>query len=459
MTPEEIKTIIENQRIFFKGGETLPVRNRIKKLRKLKESILSHEAEINDALKSDLGKSAFESYMTETGMVLSELTHMIKNIYDYTERKDVPTPRSQFSAKSYQKSVPYGVVLIISPWNYPFHLAMIPLIDAVSAGNTVVLKVSANAPATSQVTKLIIEECFDKDWVQIITEDREECSNLLEHKFDYIFFTGSKNTGKTVMSKAATNLTPVTLELGGKSPCIVDRKCNIKLAARRIVFGKFINCGQTCVAPDYIYCHKKIKDKLIKQLKVEIQAQYTATPLINESYGKIINTKQFNRLLGLIAKDKVIHGGASNPDNLKIEPTLIDNVTFEDPIMKEEIFGPLMPIVTFDKVDEAIDQINSMDHPLALYVFTSRNSVARKFIDQCGFGGGCINDTLVHLATSEMGFGGFGESGMGSYHGEAGFRTFTHYKSIVKKRTWIDTSIRYQPYKDSDEKKLRRFLK
>ena len=459
MTETEIKTLIENQRNFFHTGDTFPVKKRIEKLRKLKTAVLQHEAEINEALKKDLGKSAFESYMCETGLVLSELTHMIHHVREYAERQDVPTPMAQFAAHSYKKPVPYGVVLIMSPWNYPLLLSLEPLIDAIAAGNTVILKPSVFSPATTAVVKAILAECFDPSYVAVVEGGREENTALLNERFDYIFFTGSQHVGREVMTKAAVHLTPVTLELGGKSPCIVDRRCNLKLAARRIVFGKLLNCGQTCVAPDYIYCDRKIKDKLVRQIIRQINRQYTTEPLKNPDYGKIINEKHFRRLLGLIDKEKVVAGGNYNEETLQIEPTVLDNVTFEDAVMQEEIFGPLLPIITYDSIDEAIEKINSMAHPLAVYVFTSRGRLANKVMERCEFGGGCINDTLVHLATSEMGFGGFGESGMGAYHGEEGFRTFTHYKSIVNKKSWPDLSIRYQPYNPKNEKKLRKFLK
>lgn len=459
MTENEIRRQIENQRAFFASGKTFPVKNRIEKLKKLQGLIRSHENELHAALKKDLGKSSYESYMCETGLVLSELTHMIKNVDEYAEKQVVHTPVSQFAAKSYKKPVPYGVVLIMSPWNYPVLLSLDPLIDAVAAGNTVVLKPSAYSPASTQIVKQILEECFEPEWVSVVTGGREENETLLDQRFDYIFFTGSQHVGREVMQKAAEHLTPVTLELGGKSPCIVDRKCNLKLAARRIVFGKFLNCGQTCVAPDYILCDEKVKDKLIRQIFRQIRRQYSDKPLTNEDYGRIINEKHFQRISGLIDKEKVVFGGNVNTETLQIEPTVMDNVTFNDAVMQEEIFGPLLPILTYQNLDEAVELINSKAHPLALYVFTSRRKTADKIMERCSFGGGCINDTLIHLATSEMGFGGFGESGMGAYHGEEGFRTFTHYKSIVDKKTWIDIPIRYQPYKESDKKMLRKFLK
>ena len=305
----------------------------------------------------------------------------------------------------------------------------------------------------------MLSQCFDPEYVAVVTGGRAENTCLLREHFDYIFFTGSQSVGKEVMRNAAEHLTPVTLELGGKSPCIVDKSADIKLAARRIVFGKYLNCGQTCVAPDYIYCHRSVKDRLVKEVQKQIQKQYGKQPLRNPNYGKIINEKHFDRLLGLIDKNKTVHGGGSDRHALRIEPTVLDNVTFADAVMQEEIFGPIMPILIFDNLDEAIRNINAMPHPLALYLFTSDKAAAKKVTSRCGFGGGCINDTIIHLATTEMGFGGFGESGMGSYHGKVGFDTFSHYKSIVDKKTWIDLPMRYQPYRKLHEKMIRFFLK
>ena len=305
----------------------------------------------------------------------------------------------------------------------------------------------------------MIEECFDTRYVAVITGGRAENTCLLNEHFDYIFFTGSQTVGKEVMRHAAAHLTPVTLELGGKSPCIVEESANIKLAARRIVFGKYLNCGQTCVAPDYIYCDRKIKDQLLAEIKRQIKRQFRSEPLTNKNYGKIINEKHFDRITKLIDSSKVVFGGKCDRTTLKIEPTVMDHVTFDDAVMQEEIFGPILPILTYDSLDQAIHKINSMPHPLALYVFTSDKTAARKVTARCGFGGGCINDTIIHLATSEMGFGGFGESGMGSYHGKDGFRTFSHYKSIVDKKTWLDLPMRYQPYRKINEKLIHLFLK
>ena len=459
MTEIEIRQIVENQRTYFYTGATLPLSHRIEALKKIQSYILTHEAEIGKAIRKDLGKSDFESYMCETGLVLSEITYILKHIRSFAKEKNVLTPLTQFHSRSFKKPSPYGVALIMSPWNYPFLLTIDPLIDALAAGNTVVLKPSAYSPYTSAVIQSMIEECFDKRYVAVITGGRAEKTCLLNEHFDYIFFTGSQTVGKEVMRHAAAHLTPVTLELGGKSPCIVEESANIKLAARRIVFGKYLNCGQTCVAPDYIYCDRKIKDQLLAEIKRQIKRQFRSEPLTNKNYGKIINEKHFDRITKLIDSSKVVFGGKCDRTTLKIEPTVMDHVTFDDAVMQEEIFGPILPILTYDSLDQAIHKINSMPHPLALYVFTSDKTAARKVTARCGFGGGCINDTIIHLATSEMGFGGFGESGMGSYHGKDGFRTFSHYKSIVDKKTWLDLPMRYQPYRKINEKLIHLFLK
>lgn len=459
MTETEIRQIVENQRTYFYTGATLPLSHRIEALKKIQSYILTHEAEIGKAIRKDLGKSDFESYMCETGLVLSEITYMLKHIRSFAKEKNVLTPLAQFHSRSFKKPSPYGVALIMSPWNYPFLLTIDPLIDALAAGNTVVLKPSAYSPYTSAVIQSMIEECFDTRYVAVITGGRAENTCLLNEHFDYIFFTGSQTVGKEVMRHVAAHLTPVTLELGGKSPCIVEESANIKLAARRIVFGKYLNCGQTCVAPDYIYCDRKIKDQLLAEIKRQIKRQFRSEPLTNKNYGKIINEKHFDRITKLIDSSKVVFGGKCDRTTLKIEPTVMDHVTFDDAVMQEEIFGPILPILTYDSLDQAIHKINSMPHPLALYVFTSDKTAARKVTARCGFGGGCINDTIIHLATSEMGFGGFGESGMGSYHGKDGFRTFSHYKSIVDKKTWLDLPMRYQPYRKINEKLIHLFLK
>lgn len=459
MTEQEINQIIEKQRAFYRTGKTIPVEFRIKMMKKLKAAILRREEEIHAALKADLGKSNMESYMCETGMALEELTYMIAHTRKYTRNKRVATPLAQFAAKSFKSPIPYGTVLIMSPWNYPLLLTIGPLIDAMAAGNTAVIKPSAYAVETSQVLKRLISENFPPEYLYVVTGGREENKALLEEHFDYIFFTGGKTVGREVMRQASRHLTPVTLELGGKSPCIVDSTAKVKLAAKRIVFGKFLNCGQTCVAPDYIYCHSSLKDALIKELKQQISKQYGKEPLENPNYGKIINQKHFERLCGLLNEKKLAHGGLTREETLQIEPTILENVTWEDPVMQEEIFGPILPVLTFDTLEEVIRDVNQFDRPLALYLFTESKKTKVKILRGCTFGGGCINDTIIHLATSNMGFGGVSESGMGSYHGKAGFDTFTHYRSIVDKKTWLDLPMRYQPYTSLHEKMIRMFLK
>lgn len=459
MNEQEIKNIINKQHIFFDSGATLDVSYRIQSLKRLSNSIKVHESEIAKAIKEDLGKSENEAYMCEIALCLTEISYMLKHIRTFSRSQKAPSSLVQFPAKCYLKPSPYGTVLIMSPWNYPFLLTMTPLIDALAAGNTAVLKPSSYSPHTSRIIKKIIEECFPDKYVSVILGNRTQNKLLLNEKFDYIFFTGSQTIGKLIMRTAAETLTPVTLELGGKSPCIVDKSANIKLSARRIVFGKFLNCGQTCVAPDYIFCHNSIKDELIEHIKKEIELQFGQNPLANDDYGKIINQKHFDRIIGLMDKNKIVHGGRSDTVALRIEPTVLDNITFDDAIMQEEIFGPLMPIITFDTIDEAMIQIKKMPHPLALYIFTTDMKTAENFTSRCGFGGGCINDTIIHLSNSHLPFGGFGESGMGSYHGKTGFNTFSHYKSIVNQKNWLDLPMRYQPYTEFYSKLIRLFLR
>lgn len=458
MTQQEIQTILEKQRKYFAAGATLPISARISTLKKLRSYIKEHEQEISDALAADLGKSKFEGYMCEIGLVLGEISYMIKHTKKFARNEKKLSCPANYVASSYIKKSPYGAVLIMSPWNYPFLLTLEPLVDAISAGNTVIAKPSAYSPNTTKVIEKLINECFAPEYVAIVTGGRAENTHLLEQKFDYIFFTGSQTVGREVMRKAAEKLIPVTLELGGKSPCIVDKTANIALAAKRIVWGKFLNCGQTCVAPDYILCHESVKEKLIAELKKQIEAQFGKAPLENKSYGKIINQKHFDRVSSLIDKSKVVHGGATDAAAQRIEPTIMNNVTWEDAVMQQEIFGPVLPILAYKTEDEIFSTVNSRNKPLALYIFTSDKKLAKKVLAQCAFGGGCINDTIVHLATNNMGFGGVGESGMGAYHGKIGFDTFSHKKSIVDKKTWIDVNLRYQPYSKLKEAVMRIFI-
>ena len=446
MTEKEISDLVKAQREYFFTNETLSIKFRKAALKRLQKAIKSNEDKISEALKKDLGKSTHEGFMCETGLVLSEISYMLKRISRYSRAKTVPTPLTNFHSTSKVKPSPYGVTLIMSPWNYPFLLTIEPLVDSLAAGNTAIVKPSAYSPNTSAIIETIIKEAFEQKYVATVTGGREENKALLKEKFDYIFFTGSQTVGKEVMKAAGEHLTPVTLELGGKSPCIIHKDANIKLAAKRLVFGKFLNCGQTCVAPDYVLCHKDIKEKFIAEVKNQIIKQYGENPLSNPDYGKIINEKHFNRVSGLINREKIVHGGKVNAETQQIEPTVMDNVTYDDAVMQEEIFGPLMPVLTFDSIEQIIGDINSKQCPLALYIFTSSSKIANQVTSQCRFGGGCVNDTVLHLATSSMGFGGCGESGMGAYHGKAGFDTFSHHKSILHKYTWIDMPMRYQPY-------------
>ncbi len=459
MNSRQIKALIQTQRTFFRGGATLDISTRIRALVKLRNAILAHEKEIATALQRDLGKSTTESYMCEIGITLSEIRYMLRHLASFSRERTVRTPLSQFPARSFVKPSPYGVVLIMSPWNYPFLLTMQPLVDALAAGNTAVIKPSAYSPRTGAIVSKIITECFGEHYVAVVTGGRQENLSLLEQRFDYIFFTGSKTVGKEVLRHAAEHLTPVTLELGGKSPCIVEKSANLKLAARRIVFGKFLNCGQTCVAPDYVYCDASIREPLIREICREIKRQFGDDPLKNADYGRIVNKKHYRRLRRLMDPEKVVFGGNTDPATYRIAPTVMDNVTFRDAVMQEEIFGPILPIVTYRSLESAIHKINSMPHPLALYVFTKNSLAAKRVLSHCSFGGGCVNDTIVHLANSEMGFGGFGESGMGSYHGKAGFDTFSHYKSVVDKKTWPDLPMRYHPYRFLNDRLIRMFLR
>ena len=460
MTSQEIQSLLEKQRAFYRSGATIPTKFRVEQLKKLYSAVKKYQAEINDALRSDLGKSHYEGFMCESGLVLTEISYMIRHTRKFAKRKTVPTPLAQFCSHSYKQPTPYGNTLIMSPWNYPFLLTLDPLADAIAAGNTAIVKPSAYSPATSKIVEKIIKECFSPEYVAVVTGGRAENTALLDQKFDFVFFTGSQAVGREVLRHTAEHLTPAVLELGGKSPCIVDASANIKLAAKRIVFGKYLNCGQTCVAPDYILCEREVKDEFVKAVVAEIKKQYGDEPLKNKDYGKIINEKHFTRLCGLIDEKKVIIGGNADAATCQIAPTVMDNVSLDDAVMGEEIFGPIMPILSFDDFDTVVDELKTKDKPLALYLFSSNKKHIKRVTEELSYGGGCINDVVIHLATSEMGFGGVGESGMGSYHGKDGFDAFTHYKSVVDKKTWLDLPMRYQPYKSNlYEKLLHLFLK
>ncbi|MBE6143577.1 MAG: aldehyde dehydrogenase [Erysipelotrichaceae bacterium] len=460
MKIHELDEVLVKQKEYFNSGITLDVTFRINMLKKLYNAIKNNEEKILNALTIDLGKSEYEGYMCEVGLVLSEITYMIKNVRKLSRIKRVSSPLVQIPSKSYKKPSPYGNVLIMSPWNYPFLLTIDPLVDAIAAGNTCIVKPSAYSPKTSEVIEELIVSTFSSEYVGIITGGRKENAALLEKKFDLIFFTGSQGVGKEVLRKAAENLTPSILELGGKSPCIVTNHAKIKLAARRIVFGKFLNCGQTCVAPDYILAHESIKDELVKEIVNEVNRQFGINPLENKDYGKIINEKHFERLKDLILEDKVVVGGKVNKDTLQIVPTVMDNVTYEDKVMEDEIFGPILPILTYNSLDEVIHNLGSKPRPLALYLFSESKEEINKITSRTNYGGGCINDVVVHLSSSELGFGGVGESGMGVYHGKDGFNAFSYEKNIMDRKTWLDLPLRYQPYnKKKNLKILKSILK
>ena len=458
MNSEALQQQIAQQKKHFAAGKTLPIASRLDALRSLRAALKNHEQEIYDALYADLGKSESESYMCELGMVYSELSYMLRHTKKLSKDHTVWTPLAQFASHSFVKPVPRGTVLIMSPWNYPLMLTLDPLVDALAAGNTAVIKPSAYAPATSRILEVIVAEAFPPELVCVVTGGRAENQWLLQQEFDYIFFTGSQAVGKEVLRHAAEHLTPVALELGGKSPCIVDKTANLKLAARRIVFGKYLNCGQTCVAPDYILCDKAIVEPLRAALEAEICRQFGQNPLENEAYGKIISEKHYARLTGLLADSPVVFGGKTDDARRKISPALLYPCDWDSAAMQEEIFGPLLPILPYDSLEDALAQVQARPHPLALYIFSQDKATIRRVTGQCQFGGGCVNDTIIHLATTEMGFGGVGASGMGAYHGKVGFDAFSHHKSIVDKKTWLDLPMRYQPYTPLYQKIVRLFL-
>jgi aldehyde dehydrogenase (NAD+) len=454
----DIQALLTAQRAYFSTGATLPLSTRKGALKRLKTAIQRREGDICAALRSDLNKSPAESYMCEVGLTLSELSYVERHLPFWMGDRRHLTPLAQFPARSFTVQEPYGVVLIMSPWNYPFLLTMEPLIGAIAAGNCCVVKPSAYSPATSAVVRDILTECFPQELVAVVEGGRAENQALLDQKFDYIFFTGGVEVGKEVMARAAEHLTPVTLELGGKSPCIVDATARLDLAAKRLVFGKLLNCGQTCVAPDYLLIDRRVKDRFLAHVRKWVALQY-GDALDNQGYVRMVNRKHFDRVMGLIDPSKVVFGGKGDPDTLKIQPTVLNNVSPEDPVMQEEIFGPVLPVLTFDRVEEALDFVNARPHPLALYLFSRDKRVQELFLRRLSFGGGCINDTIIHLATSRMPFGGVGNSGMGSYHGKASFDTFSHRKSIVRKSSWVDLPVRYAPYSPLKDKLLRLFLR
>ncbi len=455
----EILELTARQRAYFESGATRALSHRRDALRKLYDAIIRFEPALLAALREDLNKSEQEAYMTEIGLTLSEIRYQRSHLRRFARTRRAVSPLAQFHAKSFVVREPYGVVLIMAPWNYPVMLLLEPLADAIAAGNCCVLKPSAYAPATSAVLAKLIAETFDPAFVSLVEGGRAENTALLEQKFDYIFFTGGKTVGRFVMEKAAAHLTPVTLELGGKSPCIIDRTANLRLAARRIAFGKFLNSGQTCVAPDYALVDETVLDAFAAFLKEETGKLFGADPLTNPDYPNMINRRHFDRVCSLMEGETAVFGGRADAQSLRIAPTALTGITADSPIMGEEIFGPVLPILPYRTLDEAVRFVLDRPRPLALYLFTSDRAAERRVLASVPFGGGCVNDTIIHLATSRMPFGGVGESGMGGYHGKWGFDTFTHEKSIVKKYTWLDLPLRYQPYTRGKLSLIRKFVK
>lgn len=453
----EIKELVKMQRKYYNTGKTRDISFRLEQLKKLKSVVLQNEEKILLALKKDLNKSEFEGFMTEVGMFYSELDFAIKNIRKWSKTRRVRSSMVNFPSISKIIPQPYGVTLIMSPWNYPFQLALIPLVWSLAAGNCIIVKPSEYALSTSNIINDIIENNFSKEYIAVVQGNQEESEKLLLERFDYIFFTGSTNVGRIVMKSASNYLTPITLELGGKSPCIILKDADIDLTAKRLTWGKLINAGQTCVAPDYILVHEDRKNELIEKIKYYINKYFGDNPCNNEQFPKIINERHFERIVSLIDTDKVVYGGSYNSKTLKIEPTIVDNTNWDDNIMKEEIFGPIFPILTYKDLDEVIQEIIKRPNPLAVYIFTKNKYLEDKILEMIPSGGCCINDTITHIATNYLPFGGVGESGMGSYHGKSGFDTFTHYKSVLKKLN-LDIPIRYAPYNDKLIKILKKIM-
>ncbi len=447
-TDEQLITqLLQKQRSFFASGQTLSLEFRKAQLRKLQKAIRAHEQDIFDALYADFRKPELESFVTEVGFVEQELRLVMSNINKWIKPKRVKEVLVNFPGRSYIYSEPYGVALIIGPWNYPFQLVLNPLIGAMAAGNCAIIKPSELTANTSAVIAKIIRENFDEAYIAVVEGGVETTQQILAQRFDTIFFTGSTNVGRIVMKAAAEHLTPVTLELGGKSPAIVAEDADLDLSARRIVWGKFLNAGQTCVAPDYLLVHEDVKEELIQLLDQYIKQFYGQDPAASPDFARIINERHFQRLSGLLQNSNVRIGGATNATANYIAPTVMDQVSWNHPVMQEEIFGPLLPVLTYQDVQDVVRVVNSHEKPLALYFFTSNKEKQEYVLQNASFGGGCINDTISHLANPNLPFGGVGGSGIGSYHGQSSFDVFSHQKSVLKRGTWLDLPLRYPPYK------------
>ncbi|XWK86771.1 MAG: aldehyde dehydrogenase [Phormidium sp.] len=440
-----VQDILQQQRKFFFAGKTKDIAFRLSQLKNLKQAILDNKDEIISALKADLNKPTFEAYLLEIGVV-KEIDYAIKNLKNWTKPKKVATPLEQLPGSAFIYPEPLGVVLIIAPWNYPFQLTISPLVGAIAAGNCAIVKPSEISPNTSSIIAKICQKTFDPAYIAVVEGGVETSKELLQQKFDHIFFTGGTAIGKIVMEAAAKNLTPVTLELGGKSPCIIDSDINIEYTARRIAWGKFINAGQTCIAPDYLLVNQTIKKPLVESIKNCLQEFYGDDPEKSPDFARIINQKQFNRLVELLKSGEIILGGKTNPETCYIAPTLMEKVSLDAPIMQEEIFGPILPILEYNNLEEAISIVNNQPKPLALYLFSKNQEYQQQILEKTSSGGVCINDTIMHIGISELPFGGVGNSGIGSYHGKASFDTFSHQKSVLKKSFLFDIKVRYAPY-------------
>lgn len=455
----DMKQLVEAQRHFFLTGATREIRFRREALRTLRRGLKAFEPRLKAALLADLGKCAAESYMSEIGMTLSGLRDALAHLRRWSCPRRVSVPLAQFPSTARIIPEPYGVALVMSPWNYPVLLSLDPLVAALAAGNCCVLKPSEHAPRVAEVLEEMLSSAFPRDVVAVVQGDVETCRALLSQPFDYIFFTGSPAVGREVMQAAARHLTPVTLELGGKSPCIVDETANMRLAARRIAFGKVLNAGQTCVAPDYVLVHRSRREEFAAAFRTAVQEMLGEDPLKNPTYTRIVNHRHYERLMGLMEGARASVGGRGNEENLRVEPTLLEDITSDSPCMQQEIFGPLLPLLSYETLEEVEDFILSRPKPLACYLFTASRAVEKRLLSSLSFGGGCINDTVIHLAVPGLPFGGVGNSGMGAYHGYAGFRTFSHDKSVLKKATWLDLPFRYHPFNAFRETVLRLFLR
>lgn len=456
LTTLSIPDQVQQQRVFFNTGQTKTLEFRLEQLKRLKQAIVDRQDAILQAAQADLGRPAFEAYFEIA--TLAEINLALKQLKTWVKPRRVATSIDQFPASAWVQPEPLGVVLIIGPWNYPFQLMMSPLIGAIAAGNCAVLKPSEHAPHTAKVIAELVHTTFDSNYITVIEGDASVSQQLLAEKFDHIFFTGGTSIGKIVMAAAAKHLTPVTLELGGKSPCIVDADVRLDYTAKRIVWGKLINAGQTCIAPDYLLVDRRIKSALIDQMKHWIEVFYGADPANSPDYGRIINSHHFDRLISLLNEQTPIIGGQFDPKTRYIAPTILDNVTWDDAIMQEEIFGPILPVLTYDDLNAAIAQINSRPKPLALYLFSNNQQTQNQILQSTSSGGVCLNDTVMQVGALGLPFGGVGESGMGSYHGKSSFDTFSHQKSVLKRSLWLDLAWRYAPYKPEKLKQIKRIV-